>query len=95
MNKIEQNSLIFYGRPDGLGNRYEELVLLSNFAVSNNVFIKYYWNNTGNWKYVCRIKAKNIEIIEVDSVEPWPTKNFEIRYWRSIFRPEISTIIKM
>ena len=83
MNKIEQNSLIFYGRPDGLGNRYEELVLLSNFAVSNNVFIKYYWNNTGNWKYVCRIKAKNIEIIEVDSVEPWPTKNFEsTRYWR-------------
>ena len=83
MNIKKQNLLIFYGRPDGLGNRYEELVLLSNFAVSNNVFIKYYWNNTGNWKYVCRIKAKNIEIIEVDSVDPWPTKNFEsTRYWR-------------
>ena len=58
MNTKEQKTLIFYGRPDGLGNRYEELALLSNFAVSNNVFIKYYWNNTGNWKYVCRIKAK-------------------------------------
>lgn len=83
MNTKEQKSLIFYGRPDGLGNRYEELALLSDFAVSNNVFIKYYWNNTGNWKYVCRIKAKNIEIIEIDSVDPWPTKNFEsTRYWR-------------
>ena len=79
----QQNQIIFYGRPDGLGNRFEELVLLSNFAISNNLFIKYYWNNSGSWKYKCKFKAKNIEILEIDLIENWPTKNFESsRFWR-------------
>ena len=70
----QQIQIIFYGRPDGLGNRFEELVLLSNFAISNNLFIKYYWNNSGSWKYKCKFKAKNIEILEIDLIENWPTK---------------------
>jgi hypothetical protein len=40
MNKPSVNTL-FYGCPAGLGNRYEELVKLSNFAVKNDIVIRY------------------------------------------------------
>jgi hypothetical protein len=75
--------IVFYGRPDGLGNRYEELLLLSNYAVENNLYFKYYWNNTGNWKYSNKFTARNIEIIDIDYVKKWPTNNFEsTKHWR-------------
>ncbi len=74
---------IFYGRPDGLGNRYEELLLLSNYAVENELYFKYYWNNTGTWKYSNNFTAKNIEIVDIDYVQKWPTDNFESsKNWR-------------
>ena len=77
------NKTVFYGRPDGLGNRYEELLLLSNYAVKNNIYFKYIWNNTGKWKYSNKFLAKNIEIVEKDYVKEWPTKNFEsTKLWR-------------
>ena len=58
--------ILFYGRPDGLGNRYEELLLLSNYAVKNDIFFKYIWNNTGKWKYSNKFLAKNIEIKHIN-----------------------------
>lgn len=87
-----QKKIIFYGRPDGLGNRFEELLLLSNYAVENDLTFKYYWNNTGNWKYQNRFIAKNIEIIEASNVVKWPTHNFEsTKNWREfISTKEIS-----
>ena len=82
MNKTSIN-LLFYGCPAGLGNRYEELVKLSNFAVKNNLNIKYYWNNSTKSKYKNLFKAKNITIETVDQLNSWPTNNFESsRYWR-------------
>ena len=68
---------IFYGRPDGLGNRIEELIQLSSFAVENKTQIKYFWNNSKNFKYPCRVSAKNIHIEEIQNLKNWPTKNFE------------------
>ena len=44
--KIQITNKKLYGRPDGLGNRYEELLLLSNYAVDNNLYFKYFWNNS-------------------------------------------------
>ena len=74
---------IFYGRPDGLGNRIEELLKLSSFAVENNIQFKYYWNNTNNFKYPYRFITRNIEVIEINHVSNWPTKNFEsTNLWR-------------
>lgn len=74
---------IFYGRPDGLGNRIEELFKLSSFAIENNIQFKYYWNNTNNFKYPYRFITKNIEVIEINHVSNWPTKNFEsTNLWR-------------
>ncbi len=82
-NTDNRQKIIFYGRPDGLGNRYEELLLLSNYAVENNIYFKYFWNNSGKWKYTNKFSAKNIEIVEVDYVKKWPTRNFEsTKYWR-------------
>jgi len=68
---------IFYGRPDGLGNRIEELIQLSSFAVENKIQIKYFWNNSKNFKYPCRVSVKNIHIEEIQTLKNWPTKNFE------------------
>ena len=74
---------IFYGRPDGLGNRVEELIRLSSFAVENNLKIKYYWNNSSNLKYPYRFVTKNIEVEEISNLTKWPTKNFESsNLWR-------------
>ena len=82
-NTNNRQKIIFYGRPDGLGNRYEELLLLSNYAVDNNFYFKYFWNNSGKWKYTNQFSAQNIEIVEVDHVEKWPTNNFEsTKYWK-------------
>jgi len=82
MNKPSVNTL-FYGCPAGLGNRYEELVKLSNFAVKNDIVIRYYWNNAGKSKYKNLFKAKNITIETIDQLNSWPTNNFESsRYWR-------------
>jgi hypothetical protein len=82
MNKETINTL-FYGCPAGLGNRYEELVKLSTFAVKNDLNIKYYWNNAAKSKYKNLFKAQNIIIETIEQLESWPTKNFESsRYWR-------------
>ena len=88
-NTKNKQKIIFYGRPDGLGNRYEELLLLSNYAVENNLYFKYFWNNSGKWKYTNKFSAKNVEIIEVDHVKKWPTNNFEsTKYWREYISTE-------
>ena len=48
IGKDKEYNFYFYGNPAGLGNRYEELARLSKFAVSKNIKIKYYWNNSLN-----------------------------------------------
>lgn len=52
----------FNGRPDGLGNRIEELIILESYCVKHNVKCNYFWNNTLWRKYPILLKCKNIEI---------------------------------
>ena len=83
INKDNEFNFYFYGNPAGLGNRYEELARLSKFAVSKNIKIKYYWNNSSKFRYTNYFDAANIKIEQIDNLEVWPTKNFEsTRYWR-------------
>ena len=38
--------IYFEGRPHGLGNRLEEIIILEAYAEKNNYLIDYYWNNS-------------------------------------------------
>ena len=77
------NKINFYGCPAGLGNRFEELKLLSSYAIKNNIHITYYWNNSSEIKLRPVFSSKNLNIIEINNLKSWPTKNFESsRHWR-------------
>ena len=71
----QHKELIFYGCPAGIGNRYEELARLSQFAKKNNIIIHYFWNNSEKLKYKNRFKAENVIIKEISILKKWPTKN--------------------
>jgi len=62
----------FKGRPDGLGNRFEELILLKILQNRTNENITYYWNNIQAFnyrKYDIKIKIKNIDILELKQTD--------------------------
>ena len=52
--------LYFEGRPHGLGNRLEEIIILEAYAQKNNYLIDYYWNNSlQNWYWNdCIVRAQ-------------------------------------
>lgn len=80
---MSKHTYNFYGCPEGLGNRFEEIARLSRFSIINNVNINYFWNNSFLRNHEIKFSAKNIEIIEINNLKKWPTKNFESsRYWR-------------
>ena len=59
----------YCGRPDGLGNKITELILLEAYAIEKNINVKYYWNNSKyrkDRKYPILLKGKNVEIIPID-----------------------------
>ena len=57
-------SKIFYflGRPDGIGNRIEQLIYIQEYCKTNNMKCIYIWNNTQLRKYSINITFENIEI---------------------------------
>ncbi len=70
--KLTQGSTFgFFGRPDGLGNRIEEIILLEQICQQNDVFIDYLWlNSTKRW-YMCCLTADRVSI----------------RYWPKLCQP--------
>jgi len=60
--------LKFNGRPDGLGNRIEELINLECYCIQNDVSCNYYWNNKYNGRsYKNLLNCKNILIQDNNS----------------------------
>ena len=49
MKTINNNDFNSSGRPDGLGNRIEELIFLEAYCIKNNCKCNYYWQN----KFIC------------------------------------------
>lgn len=59
------NMFFINGRPDGLGNRIEELIHIEYFCEKHNETCNYYWNNTDacdTRKYNLFLRCKNIII---------------------------------
>ena len=60
---MENNEVFhFIGRPDGLGNRIEELINIQEFCETNNKKCVYIWNNSQARKYDIFIHFDNIKI---------------------------------
>lgn len=59
-----QKDFCFMGRPDGLGNRLEELIRIQEYCIKNNIKCIYVWpkGSTGNRSYDINIAFENIEI---------------------------------
>lgn len=54
------NAVSFSGRPDGIGNRIEQLILIQEYCVENNLRCYYIWNNSNFRKYLPLISFDNI-----------------------------------
>ena len=57
-----KNIFYYLGRPDGIGNRIEELISISEYCEKNNKKCIYIWRNTNFRKYKPEISFDNIEI---------------------------------
>jgi hypothetical protein len=57
------STILFNGRPDGLGNRIEQLIFLEAYCIKNNCKINYYWENKYTFRtYKNLFICKNIII---------------------------------
>lgn len=85
------NKFIFIGRPDGIGNRIEQLINIYEYCQKHNVFCIYIWNNRLLWRYYKPlISFDRIEIkTKKDNNDKYPiktngvflrTKDFIINY---------------
>lgn len=59
----EKNIFYYQGRPDGLGNRIEQLIGIQKYCEINNSKCIYLWNNGGHRKYDIFIKFDDIKIV--------------------------------
>jgi hypothetical protein len=65
------NSFKFIGRPDGLGNRVEQLIKIEAICNHKDLTCKYIWvNKFNNRSYDILISCKNVEIISDDKLTP-------------------------
>ena len=74
------NQFIFNGRPDGIGNRIEELIYIQEYCFDNNLSCFYVWNNTIKFRsYNPLITFDNITIVnDKKNINNLVIKNNEI-----------------
>jgi len=62
---MNTKKFIFNGRPDGIGNRIEELINIQEYCIANNLECFYIWNNKLQLRsYIPLITFDNITIIQ-------------------------------
>lgn len=74
------NQFIFNGRPDGIGNRIEELIYIQEYCFDKNLSCFYVWNNTIKFRsYNPLITFDNITIVnDKKNINNLVIKNNEI-----------------
>lgn len=92
---MSYNKVYFSGRPDGIGNRIEQLILIQEYCIENNLQCNYIWNNSNFRNYLPLISFDNIEIMNtknsnniqisnniqgLNGIKFNRTKDFGIRY---------------
>lgn len=73
-------TFIFYGRPDGIGNRIEQIIYIQEYCKRHNERCIYIWNNSNYRNYKCMIEFDNVTVKDKVYTEDFdlPTKNHEI-----------------
>lgn len=86
-NRIEMFVFLFNGRPDGIGNRIEQLLHIEKYCEATNKKCVYKWNNNRRYRrYPIYIRFKHIEIKETlsESDKTLPVYNrFSIKTFRT------------
>lgn len=82
---------IFKGRPDGIGNRIEELIYIQEYCLENNLSCIYFWNNIKIRNYQPLITFDNIKI--TDKIDCILENKLEIKN-NKIFKRTKGNIIK-
>lgn len=86
---MSDNIIYFSGRPDGIGNRIEQLINIQEYCIENNLQCNYGWNNSNFRNYLPLISFDNIEIVNAknsnnikssSTIKFNRTKDFRIRY---------------
>ena len=86
---MPDNKVCFLGRPDGIGNRNEQLINIQEYCIENNSQCNYIWNNSNFRNYLPLILFDNIEIVNTknsnniknsSNIKFNRTKDFRIRY---------------
>ena len=92
---MTDNKVYFSGRPDGIGNRIEQLINIQFYCIENNLQCNYIWNNSNFRNYLPLISFDNIEIMntknsnniqisnniqKLNNIKFNRTKDFGIRY---------------
>ena len=92
---MTDNKVYFSGRPDGIGNRIEQLINIQFYCIENNLQCNYIWNNSNFRNYLPLISFDNIEIMntknsnniqisnniqKLNNINFNRTKDFDIRY---------------
>ena len=60
---MSNKKIFFSGRPDGIGNRIEELINIQEYCIENNLQCNYIWNNSKFRNYLPLISFDNIELV--------------------------------
>jgi len=102
---MTDNKVCFSGRPDGIGNRIEQLINIQFYCIENNLQCNYIWNNSNFRNYLPLISFDHIEIMNTknsnniqisNNIKFNRTKDFGIRYkfdFNIDFNIEYDTII--
>ena len=92
---MTDNKVCFSGRPDGIGNRIEQLINIQLYCIENNLQCNYIWNNSNFRNYLPLISFDHIEIMNTknsnnikisnniqisNNIKFNRTKDFGIRY---------------
>jgi hypothetical protein len=86
---MSDTKVYFLGRPDGIGNRIEQLINIQEYCIENNLQCNYIWNNNNFRNYLPLITFDNIVIVNKQNNDNNTknannifkrSKDFQIRY---------------
>jgi len=66
---MTDNKVWYSGRPDGIGNRIEQLIRIQEYCTENKLQCNYIWNNSYRRTYSPLISFDNIEIVNAEDLK--------------------------
>lgn len=67
----------YQGRPDGIGNRIEELINLECYCIKNDISCNYYWNNKYHFRNYNNLLTSNNIVIQTVNQHKISSEDFK------------------